>query len=488
MLKHLSQSWFMGKIVKVIIFWLLICSILWSATPYHKQLENYDAQMKSASSDEMLKVFHGLKSIYIQAIISSDDPLKKETLERLIKSAKVLKIDASKYESELSSMNKSSTKEPVAEKILPPKREMEPSSSSTFQKAPQGKNALRHVNVNDDEIILEFEQKVSSADIKIFILKSVGNYKKVVDIRAVILSSPQVSVPRKLQSLRVSQYSNDLLRVVMDASKEFEAQIQAVENRVIITLGAPKIVNEKTVKQAEMMPILTPKKGLKRDKTIVIDAGHGGEDAGATGYKQRKEKHLVLEVALELGKVLKERGYKVYYTRDKDFFIQLRDRTKIANDKNADLFLSIHANAAPNESKQLSMKGIETFFLSPGKSERSKSVAALENQASMDEMDAYSKETFLNVFNREKIILSNKAAIDIQSGMLKNVKKKYSVEDGGVREAPFWVLVGATMPSVLIELGYISNPEECEKLFNPQYQKLLVEGMSDGIDKYFNNL
>lgn len=478
----------MGKIVKLVIFWLLTCSFLWSATNYHKQLEMYDAQMKSASSDEMLKVFHGLKSVYIQAIISNDDSLKKETLERLIKSAKVLKLDASKYESELSFMNKSSTKEPVAEKVSPPKKEIEPDASATFQKAPQGKNALRHVEVNEDEIILEFEQKISSNDIKIFILKSVGNYKKVVDIRAVILSSPKVSVPRKLQSLRVSQYSNDLLRVVMDAPKEFEAQIQAADNKVIISLGSSKIVSEKIVKQPQVTTMPVAKKGIRRDKTIVIDAGHGGEDAGATGYKQRKEKHLVLEVAMELGKELKERGYKVYYTRDKDFFIQLRDRTKIANDKNADLFLSIHANAAPNESKQLSMKGIETFFLSPGKSERSKSVAALENQASMDEMDAYSKETFLNVFNREKIILSNKAAIDIQSGMLKNVKKKYSVEDGGVREAPFWVLVGATMPSVLIELGYISNPEECEKLFNSQYQKLLVEGMSDGIDKYFNNL
>lgn len=435
----------MGKIVKLVIFWLLTCSFLWSATNYHKQLEMYDAQMKSASSDEMLKVFHGLKSVYIQAIISNDDSLKKETLERLIKSAKVLKLDASKYESELSFMNKSSTKEPVAEKVSPPKKEIEPDASATFQKAPQGKNALRHVNVNEDEIILEFDQKISSNDIKIFVLKSVGNYKKVVDIRAVILSSPKVSVPRKLQSLRVSQYSNDLLRVVMDAPKEFEAQIQASDNKVVISLGSSKIVSEKIVKQPEVITTPVAKKGIRRDKTIVIDAGHGGEDAGATGYKQRKEKHLVLEVAMELGKALKERGYKVYYTRDKDFFIQLRDRTKIANDKNADLFLSIHANAAPNESKQLSMKGIETFFLSPGKSERSKSVAALENQASMDEMDAYSKETFLNVFNREKIILSNKAAIDIQSGMLKNVKKKYSVEDGGVREAPFWVLVGATM-------------------------------------------
>jgi len=185
--------------------------------------------------------------------------------------------------------------------------------------------------------------------------------------------------------------------------------------------------------------------------------------------------------------VLKQRGYKVFYTRQKDIFINLRDRTSVANDKNADLFISLHANAAPNEAKKLSMKGLETFFLSPDRSERSKNVAALENQSDMEEMDFYSKEAFLNVFNREKIVLSNKAAIDIQSGMLKTVKKKYDVDDGGVREAPFWVLVGATMPSVLIELGYISNPEESDKMFNPQYQRLLVDGMSDGIDNYFIN-
>ena len=102
-------------------------------------------------------------------------------------------------------------------------------------------------------------------------------------------------------------------------------------------------------------------------------------------------------------------------------------------------------------------------------------------------MDFYSKETFLNVFNREKIVLSNKVAIDIQSNMLSSVKKKYEVDDGGVREAPFWVLVGATMPSVLIEIGYITNPDESDKMFNPQYQKLIVEGISNGIDQYFTN-
>ena len=133
------------------------------------------------------------------------------------------------------------------------------------------------------------------------------------------------------------------------------------------------------------------------------------------------------------------------------------------------------------------MKGLETFFLSPDRSERSKNVAALENQSDIEEMDFYSKETFLNVFNREKIVLSNKVAIDIQSNMLSSVKKKYEVDDGGVREAPFWVLVGATMPSVLIEIGYITNPDESDKMFNPQYQKLIVEGISNGIDQYFTN-
>ncbi|MBV5279277.1 MAG: N-acetylmuramoyl-L-alanine amidase [Campylobacteraceae bacterium] len=378
----------MEKTVRAFIFLLLTCTVLFAVTNYTKELEKYDAQMSYASSDEMLKVFHGLKSVYIHAIISSDDELKKETLERLIKSAKILKIDASKYESELVLMKKGVKKIPTEEKFVPIKRAVE---------------------------------------------------------------TPPVP-------------------------------LKTYENRVPITPS--KLKQTEVISQPSFS---NTKKSLKRDKIIVIDAGHGGEDAGATGYKQKKEKHLVLDIALQLGKNLKEKGYKIFYTRDKDFFVQLRDRTKIANDKNADLFISVHANAAPNESKQLSMKGIETFFLSPGKSERSKNVAALENKSNMEEMDLYSKETFLNVFNREKIVLSNKAAIDIQSSMLKNIKKKYEVDDGGVREAPFWVLVGATMPSILLEIGYITNPDESGKLFNIQYQKLLVDGISDGIDKYFTN-
>jgi N-acetylmuramoyl-L-alanine amidase len=495
----------MGKRLSVFIATLLlVASTLWATSAQMRQLEVYDAQMRTANNDELLRIFHALKSIYIQSIISSDDTLKVQTLERLVKSAKILKLDSSKYESELSLLRKENKE---TKHIQAPPARIEPSGfpkeltnekpKNTLPATFKGKNVLHNVVVNDKNIVLEFGSDVSEQGTKVFGLNSSDSYKKVIDIPAIILNAPlAIKTPSFLQHLRISQYNGDMLRVVMDAQKPFDIYASILEKKVTLSFEKPSpIVHEAPKPSAQEkykappppMPVMVKNSKFQASKTIVIDAGHGGKDAGATGYKGRKEKGLVLDMAYELGKSLKQRGYKVFYTRQKDVFINLRDRTKVANDKNADLFISLHANAAPNEAKKLSMNGLETFFLSPDRSERSKNVAALENQSDMEEMDFYSKETFLNVFNREKIVLSNKAAIDIQSGMLKSVKKKYDVDDGGVREAPFWVLVGATMPSVLIELGYITNPEESDKMFNAQYQKLLVEGMSDGIDNYFIN-
>ncbi len=132
--------------------------------------------------------------------------------------------------------------------------------------------------------------------------------------------------------------------------------------------------------------------------------------------------------------------------------------------------------------------GIETYYLSPGRSERAMRVAALENSEDMSEMGAYGKLSFLNVLNSEKIIASNKLAIDIQKGVLNNLRKQYpNVKDNGAREAPFWVLVGAQMPAILLETGYISNPEESSRISDPKYQKWMVEGMVDGVKHYFAN-
>ena len=150
------------------------------------------------------------------------------------------------------------------------------------------------------------------------------------------------------------------------------------------------------------------------------------------------------------------------------------------------MFISIHTNAAPNKKQAPNFSGVETFFLSPARSERSKNAAALENKGDLEDMNEFSQETFLNFLNREKIIASNKLAIDIQGYILNSVQSKFKSKDGGVREAPFWVLVGATMPAVLIELGYISHPDEGKLLGKNEYQNALASGIANGVDAYFH--
>lgn len=221
-----------------------------------------------------------------------------------------------------------------------------------------------------------------------------------------------------------------------------------------------------------------------RSRTIVIDPGHGGKDPGALSRK-RKEKNATLSIARKLYTLLRNRGYKVYITRNKDRYISLKYRTKMANDKNADLFISIHANAVP-KSKARKVKGIETFFLSPARSSRAKRVAAAENKGDMRSMSWSSKESFLTVLNQGKITQSNKLAIDIHKNMLYNLRKNYKgIVDSGVREGPFWVLVGAQMPSILIEIGYITHPVEGPRMFTGKYQNLLANGIANGVDAYF---
>ena len=250
----------------------------------------------------------------------------------------------------------------------------------------------------------------------------------------------------------------------------------------------PEPVNQKAMKITADIAAASNKlsKKQKASKIIVLDPGHGGDDVGALSQnKKLREKDIVLNVSKKTASLLKERGYKVLFTRSNDRFIKLRSRTSFANDKGAHLFISIHANAAPNKEKAKIMNGIETYFLSPSRSERSMNAANLENKADTDEMNYFTKVSFLNFLNREKIIASNKLAIDMQAALLKSVRASYKVSDGGVREAPFWVLVGALMPAVLIEIGYISHPDESQKIANSKYQDRLAKGIADGVDEYF---
>ena len=374
--------------------------------------------------------------------------------------------------------------------------------------------ALNSLRGDKNEIVLEFNRDLRQSDYKDFTIASNDHFRFVIDFSARQKSQKTRLKDSFVSDVRVSQYNDKTVRIVLSDPKEFNANVEISGNMMILS----KAEGLKTAKAARAEKNRDQKSGRKRGreqdsepqistieesggaksvsvaagkiykstkgKLIVIDPGHGGSDSGAVG-NGLKEKNIVLATSKKLGALLQKRGYRVLYTRSTDVFINLRSRTAFAAKRNADMFISIHANAAPNASAASKMSGVETFFLSPARSERSKNAAALENKGDLEDMNTFSKQTFLNFLNREKIISSNKLAIDIQSYMLSSVKKSFSSRDGGVREAPFWVLVGATMPAVLVEMGYITHPQEGKNLGKSAYQDRIAQGIANGVDAYF---
>ncbi len=257
--------------------------------------------------------------------------------------------------------------------------------------------------------------------------------------------------------------------------------------------SAKKEIPKKEAENESKNPIFIAEKNdtfiktkRKKHKKIVLDAGHGGKDCGAMSANLVCEKDIVLEVVKFLYKELKKRGYSVLLTRDKDIYIDLVARTELANKKGADLFISVHANSIPKHSTS-NAHGIETYFLSTARSERARKVAEQENKDDVNLMDYFSKSLLLNSLNTQRLIVSNKLAIDVQYGMLQSIRKNYpDVVDGGVREGPFWVLAGALMPSILIEIGYNSHAIESKRIQSKPYQKILAKGIADGIDSFFS--
>ncbi|EAJ7579164.1 N-acetylmuramoyl-L-alanine amidase [Campylobacter upsaliensis] len=347
------------------------------------------------------------------------------------------------------------------------------------------KKSLYIVDVDKSEngVVLKFDEELDEEDFEISNTKDSKFYRQIVSFKGV-LGGDRKSYTYGKNAITVTQYNPKVVRVVLSSAKEFGLYKDIDDKSLVLAFNEPKNQSFSPVKISPSKNTLN--KNYKAGKIIVLDAGHGGKDSGALSKNKRlKEKDIVLSTTLKIGNELKKRGFKVYYTRTTDKFINLRDRTKIANDRKADLFLSIHANAAPNASKAKSSEGLETFFLSPARSERSKKAAEKENQGDFEEMNYFSKQSILNFLNREKIVASNKLAIDIQKGVLAKTRTRYKVVDGGVREAPFWVLVGASMPAILLEIGYITHPSEGERIANKNFQDLLAKGIADGVENYF---
>lgn len=224
--------------------------------------------------------------------------------------------------------------------------------------------------------------------------------------------------------------------------------------------------------------------GLKIGK-IVVDAGHGGHDTGTIGPTGLLEKDLTLDVALRLGKLLENRmGADVVYTRDDDTFIPLETRTAVANQQQADLFISVHANS----SSDAAARGVETYYLNFTSSPEALEVAARENavsEKSIHELQDLVKKIAL----KEKIEESREFAADVQKALHSGLAAKApAIRDRGVKKAPFIVLIGANMPSILAEISFLSNPADERRLQTPEYRQKIAESLYRGIARYVSGL
>jgi N-acetylmuramoyl-L-alanine amidase len=226
---------------------------------------------------------------------------------------------------------------------------------------------------------------------------------------------------------------------------------------------------------------LTRALGLKVGR-IVIDAGHGGHDTGTIGPTGLMEKDLCLDVALRLGKIIEQRlpGADVVYTRSDDTFIPLEERTNIANQAKADLFISIHANSSQDHAA----RGIETYYLNMKGSAEAMEVAARENATAQEGVHDL-QDLVKKIARTEKIEESKEFAEDIQDSLSRRVPKAGKpMKNRGVRKAPFVVLIGADMPSILTEISFLSNPADEQQLKKPDQRQKVAEGLYQGVASY----
>ncbi|MDR2550631.1 MAG: N-acetylmuramoyl-L-alanine amidase [Desulfobulbus sp.] len=261
--------------------------------------------------------------------------------------------------------------------------------------------------------------------------------------------------------------------------------------RPIISLKEQKKHSPQSV---VMPPVSSPSKGKSREKLslaqqlglgirkIVIDPGHGGKDPGAMAFGL-KEKDIVLTVSKKVAKVLNETyRYEVVLTRTKDVFIPLEERTAIANTQKSDLFISIHTNAHSDRGKS----GIETYFLNLATDANAMRVAALENATSTHSISEM-QDILSTMMKNSKLDESTRLAQFVQSNLISGLGRSYKLRNLGVKQAPFYVLIGAEMPAILTEISFITNPDEAKLLQNDQYLDQIAAHIAAGIAAYVDH-
>lgn len=293
-----------------------------------------------------------------------------------------------------------------------------------------------------------------------------------------------------LDTVNIKEYKifplSDPARLVIDVRGERPTEISSVEPSITALperTAVPKIEEQPAVAEKKSRP--TKKTTISKIRRIVVDPGHGGHDPGAVGLNGIQEKDVVLAIGLRLRDLFREElGVDVVMTRSTDVFIPLEERTAIANKVGADLFLSVHANAAPNRSAA----GIETYYLNLAKTDKVAQLAAKENGTTLEKVSVLQAILF-DLMANYKLNDSAHLADEVQKSLYKKIRSRYSdVKNLGVKQGPFYVLVGASMPSILVETAFLSNAAEESRLKDPAYQEIAAEGILEGVRSYITSL
>jgi N-acetylmuramoyl-L-alanine amidase len=348
------------------------------------------------------------------------------------------------------------------------------------------KNSIQSADWYENRLILTFEKSLSKKSVSNFDFyhKGTKKYKYIYDVKDGFIRSGHLKVDNRfVDNIIIGQNSAKKIRISFRNGNKLNFDYHIKDNQIIFDFKKAKQKAKKEYQSGKRTYLKTK----NRKRVITIDAGHGGRDGGAVCKKSKTiEKEVVLDIAKYTKKYLEDMGYTVYLTREKDEFIRLKNRTAKANKKKSDIFISIHANSLPKKGKYRVVNGIETFFLSPARSARAKRVAAKENYRDFQQMSKVGKNNYLEFLNDERRVASHKLAIDVQNNILGNLRKHYkNVKDGGVQKGPFWVLVGAMMPSILVEVGYVTGDLDGKRLRWKNYKKRLAKGIAIGVKDYF---
>ncbi len=289
-----------------------------------------------------------------------------------------------------------------------------------------------------------------------------------------------------LRQVRVAQFSPDVVRVVLDMTSLRSHKVFFLPDpyRLVVDIqgqNAPEAAVSLSKTKAVVPPARTATPAFAGIRKIVLDPGHGGRDPGAIGVGGIEEKNVVLSVARKLARKLeRDMGIEVVLTRKDDSFVRLEDRTAIANAENADLFISLHMNASPNSDA----RGVETYYLDNTRDEASIRLAARENgtpRNKVSDLQFILSDMTQNMKLEDSITLADR----LQRSLVGTMSKQMAdVRDLGVKKALFYVLVGARMPSVLVEMFFVTNKSEGREMAQERYQDAVVDSLYEGIQNY----